>query len=99
MVRRFNYWSCPDAPPLHATPIDAKAACECHVQYIDARPARMHEDFRILAAEAMRAAWPCKGHKYRGRPRPKAASDVGVTEHQHLQGEPRRQRQARTGRC
>jgi hypothetical protein len=65
------------------------------VQYIDARPARMHEDFRILAAEAMRAAWPCKGHKYRGRPRSKAASDVGVTEHQQLQGEPRRQRQAR----
>jgi len=46
------------------------------VQYIDARPARMHEDFRILAAEAMQAAWPCKRHKYRGRPRPKAASDV-----------------------
>ena len=30
------------------------------VQYIDARPARMHEDFRKLAVEAMKAAWPCK---------------------------------------
>jgi Rap1a immunity proteins len=30
------------------------------VQYIDARPARMHEDFRELALEAMKAAWPCR---------------------------------------
>jgi hypothetical protein len=30
------------------------------VQYIDARPARMHEDFRKLALEAMKAAWPCQ---------------------------------------
>jgi hypothetical protein len=30
------------------------------VQYIDARPARMHEDFRKFALEAMKAAWPCK---------------------------------------
>jgi hypothetical protein len=30
------------------------------VQYIDARPARMHEDFRKLALEALVAAWPCK---------------------------------------
>ena|SRR3979411_1233718 len=30
------------------------------VQYIDVRPARMHEDFRKLALEALRAAWPCE---------------------------------------
>ena len=30
------------------------------VQYIDARPARMHEDFRKLALEAVKAAWPCQ---------------------------------------
>lgn len=30
------------------------------VQYIDARPARMHEEFRKLALEAMKAAWPCR---------------------------------------
>ena len=29
------------------------------VQYIDRRPARLHEDFRALAVEALRAAWPC----------------------------------------
>jgi hypothetical protein len=30
------------------------------VAYIDARPARMHEDFGALAVEALHAAWPCK---------------------------------------
>src|SRR5258708_36562087 len=33
------------------------------IQYIDARPARMHEDFRGLALEAMKAAWPCKADR------------------------------------
>jgi Rap1a immunity proteins len=28
--------------------------------YIDARPARMHENFKLLALEALRTAWPCK---------------------------------------
>ena len=30
------------------------------VQYVDARPARMHEGFKKFALEAMKAAWPCK---------------------------------------
>jgi hypothetical protein len=30
------------------------------VKYIEARPERMHEDFGILALEALTAAWPCK---------------------------------------
>jgi hypothetical protein len=30
------------------------------VNYIDSRPARMHDDFRKLALEALKAAWPCK---------------------------------------
>jgi Rap1a immunity proteins len=30
------------------------------VKYIDDRPARWHEDFRLLAQEALFAAWPCK---------------------------------------
>jgi hypothetical protein len=30
------------------------------VKYIEARPERMHEDFRALALEALIAAWPCK---------------------------------------
>jgi hypothetical protein len=29
------------------------------VAYIDARPARMHENFGVLALEALRTAWPC----------------------------------------
>jgi hypothetical protein len=29
------------------------------VAYIEARPARMHEDFRNLPLEALREAWPC----------------------------------------
>jgi hypothetical protein len=31
------------------------------VKYIDHRPTRMHEDFRELALEALKAAWPCSG--------------------------------------
>src|SRR5258708_37795564 len=30
------------------------------VAYIEARPARMHEDFQLLALEALRTAWPCR---------------------------------------
>jgi Rap1a immunity proteins len=30
------------------------------VQYIDKIPERQHEDFRKLAVEALRAAWPCR---------------------------------------
>ena len=30
------------------------------VTYIEARPDRMKEDFRLLANEAMANAWPCK---------------------------------------
>src|SRR4051794_29885190 len=30
------------------------------IRYIDARPSRMHEDFKVLALEALTAAWPCR---------------------------------------
>ena len=30
------------------------------VEYIDDQPARLHEQFFVLALEALRAAWPCK---------------------------------------
>jgi Rap1a immunity proteins len=30
------------------------------LKYVDNRPERMHEDFRVLAIEAMKAAWPCR---------------------------------------
>jgi Rap1a immunity proteins len=36
-----------------------KQAVSVVVQYIDTRPARTHEDFRKLALEAFKAAWPC----------------------------------------
>jgi hypothetical protein len=29
------------------------------LRYIEARPRRMHEDFRLLAVEAFHDAWPC----------------------------------------
>jgi Rap1a immunity proteins len=30
------------------------------VKYIDQRPERLHEQFTVLAYEALKAAWPCK---------------------------------------
>jgi hypothetical protein len=30
------------------------------IAYIEARPQRLHQDFRVLAVEAMQKAWPCK---------------------------------------
>ena len=30
------------------------------VRYIDGKPERMHEDFTLLAHEALLATWPCK---------------------------------------
>ena len=44
------------APPYVTTSQSIRVV----VQYIDSRPARMHEDFRKLAADAMKEAWPCK---------------------------------------
>ena len=31
------------------------------IRYIEQRPARLHEAFRRLAAEALTEAWPCRG--------------------------------------
>jgi hypothetical protein len=30
------------------------------IAYIEARPSRMHENFDLLALEALRTTWPCK---------------------------------------
>jgi hypothetical protein len=30
------------------------------IAYIEARPQRMHEDFRLLAIEGLKNAWPCR---------------------------------------
>ena len=37
------------------------------VQYIDGRPARIDEDFRSFAVEALRASWPCPPGNPSGR--------------------------------
>ena len=44
-------------PPAGAA---IKQRIQVIIAYIEARPQRMHEDFRVLAAEAMQKAWPCK---------------------------------------
>lgn len=33
------------------------------VRWIDARPGRQHENILLLADEAIRAAWPCRGSR------------------------------------
>ncbi len=40
--------------------VTTEQAVRIVVQYIDKRPARINDDFRRLALEALRAAWPCK---------------------------------------
>jgi Rap1a immunity proteins len=49
-------------PPISAAGagVTLKQIVRVVVAYIDARPARMHEDFRKLALEALVDAWPCK---------------------------------------
>jgi hypothetical protein len=37
----------------------SRQAASVVVQYIDGRPARVHEDFNRFAVEALRANWPC----------------------------------------
>src|SRR5262245_24460595 len=44
-------------PPAGAT---IKQRIQVIIAYIEARPQRMHEDFGVLAVEAMQKAWPCK---------------------------------------
>jgi hypothetical protein len=39
--------------------VSAQEATHVVVQYIDKRPERMNENFKLLAVEALQAAWPC----------------------------------------
>jgi hypothetical protein len=41
-------------------PAGSDARQLARVSYIEARPQRMHEDFRVLTLEAFHNAWPCK---------------------------------------
>lgn len=50
----FGISSCPPRGVTHGQQVKVV------VSYIDQRPARLHEDFRVLVLEAIRAAWPCK---------------------------------------
>jgi hypothetical protein len=51
-----------EVAPGVCTPRGAPLSQAIHtvVQYIDAHPARLNESFAVLAAEALRAAWPCR---------------------------------------
>ena len=40
--------------------VNTGQAVRVAVAYIDARPARLHEQFSDLAVEAFREAWPCR---------------------------------------
>jgi hypothetical protein len=48
-----EFSSCPP------TDVTLKQALEAVIKYIDARPERMHENFKTLAIEAIHDAWPC----------------------------------------
>jgi Rap1a immunity proteins len=52
-----EYQSC--VPPTS----DARQLARVVVNYIEAQPQRMHEDFRALVLEAFHNAWPCKSDR------------------------------------
>ena len=56
MVEGLHYVAPGLCPPLPTVDEMVRVV----VQYIDARPERHHEKFKVLALEAMRKAWPCK---------------------------------------
>jgi hypothetical protein len=47
------------APPTSG----ARQLARVVINYIDAHPQRMHEDFRMLTLEAFHQAWPCKSDR------------------------------------
>jgi len=53
----FSKFGCFDPPP-RATVLQE---LQVVVRYIEARPHRTHENFKELALEALREAWPCRG--------------------------------------
>ena len=42
------------------TAVTVEQEIQVVVAYIDARPDRLHQDFRNLTLEALKEAWPCK---------------------------------------
>ncbi len=57
----YYSWALPDelkiCPPRGTT---LGQATRMVVNYMDAHPERLNEDFRIIAIDALRAAWPCR---------------------------------------
>ena len=54
-------WIARDAyAPAHLSPreVTDEQIVRVVVQYIDSQPARLHEDFVVLAIEALRKTWP-----------------------------------------
>ena len=47
------------ADVCHPAGVTSGQAVSVVVKYIDDRPARHNESFRVLAQEALREAWPC----------------------------------------
>jgi len=62
MGRVKGVWSMQLAFGEVCSPIEVTAgqAVRVAIQYITARPARLHEDFNSLVREALYVAWPCK---------------------------------------
>jgi hypothetical protein len=56
LLKGLYYLSSDDCIPPAIT---IGAVARMVVKYIDDRPTRMHEDFRELALEALKTAWPC----------------------------------------
>jgi hypothetical protein len=51
-----EHWTCLDIP----SGVTVGQMIKVVVQYIEAQPKRLHEDFTALAMEAMFDAWPCE---------------------------------------
>jgi hypothetical protein len=56
------YWAYQISSPSFCLPagVNTKQIERVVVKYIDDRPERQNENFTDLAAEALRAAWPCQ---------------------------------------
>jgi hypothetical protein len=52
------FYTLPNACPPNG--VTVRQAVLVVATHIAGRPARMHEDFKDLAREALRAAWPCR---------------------------------------
>src|SRR4051794_16854802 len=62
-LRRFAYTAQLLPPEMRSCPpkrVTSEQVVRVVVAYIERRPQRMHENFKELALEALRDAWPCR---------------------------------------